>query len=70
MPPPFAFEIVKLSNCAEGKKESIFVSVIKSTSIFLLIICFRDSNLFRKEFILSCAKISLLLFLRRIFSKA
>ena len=69
MPPPFAFEIVKLSNCAEGKEESIFVSDIKSTSIFLLIICCRDSNLFRKEFILSCAKINLLMFLQHIFSK-
>ena len=32
--------------------------------------CCRHSNLFRREFMLSCAKISLLIFLRRIFSKA
>ena len=54
----------------KGKEESIFVSDIKNTSIFCLIICCRDSNLFRKEFILSCATISLLMFLQCIFSKA
>ena len=35
----------------------------------MLIICYRDSNLFRREFMLSCAKIILLMFLRRIFSE-
>ena len=54
----------------EEKEESNFVLDIKSISIFLLIICCRDSNLFRREFILSCAKISILMFLRGIFSKA
>ena len=57
-------------NCIEGKEESIFVLDIKRTSIFLLIICCRDSNLLHREFMLSCAKISLLMFLRCIFSKA
>ena len=58
-----------LVNCTEGKEESIFFSDIKSTSIFLLIICYGDSNLFRRLFMLSSAKTSLLMFLRRIFSK-
>ena len=35
-----------------------------------MIICYRESNLFHREFMLSCAKISLLMFLWRIFSKA
>ena len=41
-----------------------------STSVFLLVICCSDSNLFHTEFMLSCGKISLLMFLRHIFSKA
>ena len=57
-------------NCTDGGKEWIFVSEIQSTSIMLLIICCRESNLFRIEFMISCAKISLSLFLRRIFFKA
>ena len=44
-------------NCNEEKKESIFVSHIKSISAFLLIICCRVSNLYRRKFMLSCAKI-------------
>ena len=50
-----------------SKRKINFCFRFKSTSIFLLIICCWDSNLFRKEFML---KISLLMFLRRIFSKA
>ena len=51
------------------KEESICVSDIKSASIFLLIICYRESNLFRREFMLSCAKISLLMFYDVYFPK-
>ena len=77
MPSPFVF-LSKLYgvaspskwNCTDGKEESIFVSEISSSSIFLLIIYSRELNLFRREFMLSCAKISLLMFLWHIFSKA
>ena len=48
----------------------MFVSDNKSTLIFLLILRCMDSNLFHKEFMLSCAKMSLLMFLRRLRSKA
>ena len=36
----------------------------------MLVLCCRDSNLFRREFMLSCTNISLLMFLRRTLSKA
>ena len=71
MPPLFAFLSNPLNEIVlKEKKNQFFVSDIKSTSMLLLIICCRDSNLFLKEFMFSCAKISLLMFSRRMFSKA
>ena len=32
--------------------------------------CFRKSKIFRRSFMLSCASLNVLMFLRRIFSKA
>ena len=59
-----------LNDIVLKKKKNIFVSDLKSTSIFLLVICCRESNLFRREFIINCPKINLLMFLWRKFSKA
>ena len=46
-------------NCAEGNKESMFLQEI----INILVICWIDSNLLHSEFSLSCANVSLFMFL-------